>query len=129
MARRPRKPRLNDYQPFRDASGWYLAAWRDHKGLTLEDLAAEVGTSKGVVSDLETGALKANGSRAQRFNADDVDKYARALGVQPGHLLDVNPFTADLRWLSLSSEFPELDDFDKDMVAEMVARLRAKAAK
>lgn len=108
MAKRPRKPRLDLYEAMRDASGWYLAAWRDFRGLTLEDLADEAGTSKGMVSDLETGARNSKGQIAQRFNRDWLDKFSAALGVRRGHLIDVNPYAVDEQetaWAELFRNF------------------------
>lgn len=124
MAKRLRKPRAQEQlEAYRKASGWYLAAWRDYRGLTLEELAGEVGTSKGVVSDLETGALRNNGALAQRFNRDDVEKYARALGTTGGFLLDRNPYAADPELEDLSGKFRNLDDRGRRLAADMLESL------
>lgn len=128
MARRPRKPRLDQYETLKEASGWYLAAWRDHRELTLEELAAEVGTSKGMVSDLETGALKSNGERAQRFNRDWVDKFSQALGTTGGFLIDVNPFGSEGRLAELSETFRKLSEEDRSVVIELAASLAKRSA-
>lgn len=88
---KPRKGRADLYESYRTASGWYLAAWRDFKGLTLEDLAADIGSSKGYVSDLETGASRPD-RPIRRFNRDIVDSVAKALGTTGGRLIDVNPY-------------------------------------
>ncbi|NDC58313.1 MAG: XRE family transcriptional regulator [Alphaproteobacteria bacterium] len=37
---------------------WFLREWREHRGLTQEQLADRLGTSKGQVSKLETGKKK-----------------------------------------------------------------------
>ena len=128
MKRRPRKPRLDDYERYRASSGWWLAAWRDHVGLTLEDLAAEVGTSKGVVSDLETGAVKSNGTRAQRFNRDTIEAMAKALDVPQGWLFDINPWSSDPRWINVGRQFAGLDDPAKQAVLSLVEHLSAAKA-
>lgn len=125
MAKKPRKPRLEQYDAYREASGWYLAAWRDTRGLTLEDLAGEVGTSKGVVSDLETGALRSNGQLAQRFNKDDLAKFCRALDVTAGFLIDVNPFTAR-EGMDLGGKIQRLNEDDRKVIEELTDRLLAK---
>lgn len=91
---KPRKGRADLYASYRAASGWYLAAWRDFKGLTLDDLAAEIGSSKGYVSDLETGASRPDRA-IRRFNRDIVDSVAKALGTTGGRLIDINPYALD----------------------------------
>lgn len=123
MAKHPRKPRESLHEKYREASGWYLAAWRDHRGLTLEDLAAAVGTSKGVVSDLETGARRPSGVLSQRFNRDDVEGFSRALGVTGGALIDINPFTAALGALELAAKIAALQDADREAVERLLRRL------
>jgi len=128
VIKRPRKPRLGDYERYRAASGWWLAAWRDFKGLTLEDVAAEVGTSKGIISDLETGALRSTGNRAQRYNADTLRAVASALKIHEGWLLDINPFDADPHWLAVADGFRDLDDNAKAAVAGLVDQLRPRQA-
>ena len=123
MAKRPRKPRLEQYEAFREASGWYLAAWRDYRNLTLEDLAAEAGTSKGVVSDMETGNQKSNGTKAQRFNRDWIERFARALDCTGGYLIDVNPFVQDPQLAETSAKLRKLAPEDRHMIDGMIDRL------
>lgn len=95
MAKRARAPRLEKHEEFKERSGWYLAAWRDFRGLSLEELAEEVGTSKGQISDLETGAEKKGTKQNARYNRDWVESLARALDTTPGFLIDVNPYRVD----------------------------------
>lgn len=90
MAKRPRPPRSADlHQAYKDKSGWWLAAWRDYANLTLLDMAEGMATSKGMVSDLETG----NGPA--RYNRGWLESAAKALDIPQGYLFDVNPFQAD----------------------------------
>lgn len=126
MARRPRKPRLDQYEAFKKASGWYLAAWRDHRGLTLEELAAEVDITKGMVSDFETGALKSNGTQAQRFNRDWVDKFAKALGTTGGYLIDINPFGDESKLVAIADVYRRLSDADREVAVSLVSALLAR---
>lgn len=107
--RQPSRKRLEQHEAFRTASGWYLAAWRDYRGLTLEELSEEVGSSKGAVSDLETGRQKADGTKPARFNRDTLDLMARALHTTGGRLIDLNPFTVDQEPLDAFSQVPEGD--------------------
>ena len=116
MAKRPRKPREDQYEAVRAASGWYLAAWRDRRGLTLDELASEIGSSKGAVSDLERGV-------GQRYNRDLIDKMSRALDVQPGFLLDVNPFTVDGQFSERASLIKKLDSRDQEEVFRLAETL------
>lgn len=129
MAKRSRKVREDDvHAKFRAASGWYLAAWRDKRGLTLEELAEEVGTSRGVVSDLETGAFRKNGAKAQRFNRDDVEKFAAALGTTGGFLIDVNPFENSLK-VELAEKAEQLDERDLELANDFLASLLARSGR
>ena len=127
VSRRPRKPRLADHERYRAASGWWLAAWRDYRGLTLDDLALEIDASKGVISDLETGAARSTGGRAQRFNADTLAAVAKALNISQGWLLDVNPYEADPHWITIGEGFSHLNDNAKAAVAGLVQQLRQKS--
>lgn len=126
MAKRPRKPRIEQYEAFKEASGWYLAAWRDFRGLTLEELADEAQTSKGVVSDMETGALKSSGDRAQRFNRDWIDRFSKALGTSGGFLIDVNPYAVDPAVFDLGRRYGELSAADRTAVEQLVSHLESR---
>jgi len=122
MAKRIRSP--EEFDALREASGWYAAAWRSLRGLSQGELAEELGTSKGQVSDLETGAKT-------RFNRDWLERFSKALNVPMGHLIDVNPFTIDEGLQSLSSIYRDLDDRDRDEVlrlAQTLSRRRASPA-
>lgn len=66
-------------------TGWFLAAWRDYRGMTLEKLAAEVETTKGQISALESG-------RPAQYNREWVEKFSLALKCDPHELIGVNPF-------------------------------------
>jgi transcriptional regulator with XRE-family HTH domain len=127
MALRPRKPRHDLYQAYRDASGWWLAAWRDYRGLTLEELADELGRTKGYVSDIETGAAR-SGRPATRFNRDTIDQMAKALSTTGGRLIDVNPFEMDERTDQIESIFRDLDQASRDAVIQMAQTLQRRSA-
>lgn len=108
---------MEQYEAFKEASGWYLAAWRDKAGLTLDELAAEMKTSKGFLSDLETGAIDKDGKQ-RRFNRGWVERVVAALhestGVTGGYLIDVNPFEMDERLEQVTSIYRRLEDRDRD---------------
>ena len=127
MAQRSRKARHDLYAGYREASGWWLAAWRDYKGLTLEELADELQKSRGYVSDLETGASRP-GRTPSRFNKDTVESVAAALGVTGGRLIDVNPFELDERVGEIESIFLKLDDTDREVLRQMAHTLGKRSA-
>ena len=114
-----------DYDAFREASGWYAAAWRDHRGMTLHELAVAVGSSRGFVSDMETGAVEKSGRR-KRFNVDWLAKYCEALNVKAGDLIDTNPFEQDPRFAAISQTYAQLDEEGREYLAEMAGALKRK---
>lgn len=123
MARPNRDPA--EYDLLKERSGWYAAAWRDYRGLTVQDLAAELETSRGYVSDMETGAIDKRGVQ-KRFNRDWLERYCRALDVAAGDLIDTNPFRQDARFSAIKAAYPLLDETDRDALASMVATLRKR---
>lgn len=69
---------------------FYLRQWRKHRGYTLERLAEMVGTSAGVISDLEKGN--------RRFNQDHLEMFAEALNCAPADLLMRDPSQPEGMW-------------------------------
>jgi len=61
----------------------YLREWRQFKKLTQEQLADKVGTTKAVISLLET--------EQRPLSSKWLRKLAEALGTTPGRILDVDP--------------------------------------
>lgn len=113
MAKKATGP--TDYEALRQSSGWYAAAWRDFRGITQQELADEVGSSRGQISDLETGAKT-------RFNRDWVERFGRALNVTGGRLIDVNPFTLSERLERIAALAHTLDDDGQDAVLDTAER-------
>jgi transcriptional regulator with XRE-family HTH domain len=126
MRYKQRPPRHDLYPAYRERSGWYLAAWRDFTGLTLEDLAAEIGKSKGYVSDLETGAQRP-GRAPTRFNRDLIEQVSKIVGTTGGRLIDVNPFEMSERMERLNAAVAQLDDAGQDAVLDMAERWLARS--
>lgn len=62
-------------QPGFQPARLYIAEWREHFGLTQEQVAERLDTSKGQISRLE------NGKRTP--NNDWLTAYANALGIRP----------------------------------------------
>lgn len=111
MAQRSTK---RDYQALREKSGWYAAAWRDFNRLSLDELAAEVGTSKSHVSDMERGE--------KPWHSEWLVTFSRALNTRPGHLIDVDPFAVAPDAEAFLADFNQLDERGRRIV---LASLRA----
>jgi len=73
---------------------FYLREWRKHRGLTLEELGAQLGATKSRVSEWELGK--------RRYNADVLEGAAQALEIevaqlfQPPGAADKDPQLADV---------------------------------
>lgn len=61
----------------------YLKAWREFRRMSQEKLAEEIGTTKAVISLLESGQ--------RPLSAKWLRKIAPVLRTTPGHLLDHDP--------------------------------------
>jgi len=69
---------------------FYLKEWRKHRGLTQDQLAERIETSKGYISDLERGV--------RRYNQDLLEALADALNCGPADLLMRDPSREDAIW-------------------------------
>lgn len=127
MMIRQQRTRTGRYEEYRRLSGWYLAAWRDFRRLTLDELAVEIGASKGYISDLETGAAR-DDRPIRRYNRDLVEAAATALQTTPGRLMDVNPFTMSENYERLADGIAKLQAEDQTVVLGMIERLTDKSA-
>lgn len=125
MARKMKLP--EHYDALKAASGWYLAAWRDYRGLSQQSLADEMETSKGQVSDLENGAVNKKGIQT-RYNRDWLEKACRALEVAAGDLLDTNPAREEPRYAALRRAFPGLTVQDAETVSRLASDLIGRSA-
>jgi transcriptional regulator with XRE-family HTH domain len=65
----------------------FLREWRQLKGLTQDQLAERLNTSKSVISELESGK--------KRWNQDHLGELAFALGCDPEDLLHPGPRPKD----------------------------------
>lgn len=107
MSRSPKS--TEQYDDLRQASGWFLAAWRAERRLTLQELAVAMNTSRGQVSDLENGAVNKRGVQT-RYNRDWLELACKALDVSAGDLIDTNPFREKPRFAAVRRAFPDLAD-------------------
>jgi transcriptional regulator with XRE-family HTH domain len=123
---KPRKVDQEELEALKKASGWYLRAWRLHRNLSLDELANEVGTSKGTISELETGKPKKDGSPPLRFNRDWVDRMSKALNTTGGYLIDVNPFAVDDAFTRLREDYNALSEDQRLTAANLIAALRGR---
>ncbi len=74
----------------RERTRWFLKEWRKHRGLTQQQLADRVETTKSVISTLENGG--------QRWNQDLVEALAEALSCDPVDLLIRDPSAPEPIW-------------------------------
>lgn len=98
MAKRRTFRSIEILEDLRRTSGWYLAAWRDYRGLSQDELSAETGIKKSALSELENGRVRSDG-RKPRFNRDTIASLVQALGITEGMLFDVNPMSANPDWM------------------------------
>lgn len=75
-----------------------LAAWRKFRHLTQEELAERVGTTKAVISNLETGARGLSDKWLRRL--------APVLETSPGYLMDHDPNDLPTEVLDVWSAIP-----------------------
>lgn len=78
-----------------------LQAWRKFRHLTQEELAEKVGTTKAVISNLETGARGLSDKWLRRL--------APALDTSPGYLMDHDPNDLPTAVLDVWAAIPEED--------------------
>lgn len=87
--------------PMDDANkraGANLKAWRTHRGMSQEDLAARLGTTAAVISLLEAGK--------RGLSPGWLDRIAAVLDTQPGVLLDQRPETETAEIIDMWSRVP-----------------------
>ena len=100
----------------KDRPAHYLRLWREYRRLTQEELAAKAGTTKGVISLLESGERRLSDKWLRRF--------APLLKVQPGWLLDYDPESLDRSVLEIWAAIPE----DRHDEALQMLRILARKA-
>lgn len=128
MARKPSSRPIEVLEDLRRTSGWYLAAWREYRGLTQQDVAEEAGVKKSAVSELENGKPRKDGT-TPRFNRTTIEGIAKALSITEGMLFDVNPYTANPTWIRLQDAMRGLDPSGQAMAERFVEMLEAEQKK
>jgi transcriptional regulator with XRE-family HTH domain len=121
MAARMAKLQTLDMDNSKNGGPNFLRNWRDYRKLTQEDLAAEVGTTAGMISMLENGE--------RQLSAKWLRRLAPALGTTPGWLLDHDPYELPHDLFDLwQSARPEQRE-QITALAETVVSFRPSAAK
>ena len=87
---------------------FYLKQWRLYRGLSQQQLADRLESSKGYISDLERGV--------RRYNQDLLEALAYALMCEPADLLMRDPTKEEAIW-SIWESVPETD---RPKVIEMI---------
>jgi transcriptional regulator with XRE-family HTH domain len=87
---------------------FYLKQWRLYRGLSQQQLADRLESSKGYISDLERGV--------RRYNQDLLEALAYALMCEPADLLMRDPTKEDAIW-SIWESVPETD---RPKIIEMI---------
>lgn len=77
----------------------YFREWRAHRGLTQQQLADRIGTTKGRVSLKERGE--------EGWDEEYLADLAYALSTEPASLLMRNPLDSDAPWSLLDSLGPQ----------------------
>lgn len=92
----------------------HLAAWREFRKLTQEQLAEKVDTTPSQISMLETGD--------RGLSTKWLRRLAPALGTTPGHLLDHDPTTIDNDVFDI---WMEIDKRDRAAALRMLRALKS----
>lgn len=87
----------------------YLRKWREHAGMSQDELAEQAGTTKSVISLLENGH--------RRMSDKWLRLLAPILGTQPGHLLDTDPENLDSDILEV---WTKLTDQDREQAIKIL---------
>lgn len=74
----------------RERQRWFLKEWRTHRGLTQQQLADRLETTKSVISALESGK--------QRWNQDILELAAEALNCEPVDIIVRDPTAPESLW-------------------------------
>lgn len=91
----------------------YLQAWRKFRRMTQEELAEKVGTTKAVISLLESGQ--------RPLSAKWLRKIAPVLSTTAGHLLDHDPEELPTDIIDIWSH---IDERDRDMARRVLDGFR-----
>ena len=125
MPRKKTGRSVDELEDLRRTSGWYLAAWRQYRDLSLDDVAAETGLKKSALSEIENGVVRKDG-RKPRFNRDTLAMLVQALGITEGMMFDVNPYRANPEWLANFDALRREGQRNPQSALELVDQLATK---
>jgi transcriptional regulator with XRE-family HTH domain len=83
-------PKRIAYRPKQGRRRTFIRQWREHRGLTQEQLADRLETSVASISRLESGT--------QPYTQDVLEALSEALGADPASLLMRNPNDPEAIW-------------------------------
>lgn len=95
---------------------WFLKQWRDHRGLSQEALAAKIGLTQGMISQLENGTSD--------YTATSLENLATALECSVYQLLFQDPNHPDPVAL-----YQALPAYEKTQAIEILEGLQRAASK
>lgn len=90
----------------------FIKQWRNHRGLTQEQLAERIGVTPGAISQLEVGRIN--------YTQHTLELIADALQAAPGDLLNVDPTREGALW----SIWEGLDIPARNQVVEIAKTFR-----
>lgn len=96
----------------------FIGAWRDHRGLTLEQLAEKLGTTKQSLSRIEAGK--------QPYTQDSLEAMAIYLRCSTSDLLHTDPTKEKSDW-SIFDLAPENQAKAKDVIKAFKAAEQAES--
>lgn len=102
---------------FRQLRRTFIRQWREHRGVTLEQLADRIGTTHASLSRIERGL--------QPYSQGLLESIADALQTDPASLLMRNPDSPDAIWSIWDQAKPGERDMILDLARTVVKRQKA----
>lgn len=94
----------------------FIRAWRQHRGLTIEQLAERVGVTHGAISQLERGLVN--------YTQPMLEAIADALMCEPADLIMRDPTREDALW----SIYDQLEPAQRNEAVDFMRYLRDRKA-
>lgn len=94
----------------------FIRQWRQHRGLTIEQLAERVGVTHGAISQLERGLVN--------YTQPMLEAIADALMCEPADLLMRDPTREDAIW----SIYDQLEPAQRNEAVDFMRYLRDRKA-
>lgn len=94
----------------------FIRSWRQHRGLTIEQLAERVGVTHGAISQLERGLVN--------YTQPMLEAIADALMCEPADLIMRDPTREDAIW----SIYDQLEPAQRNEAVDFMRYLRDRKA-